>query len=134
MDKSKYTLGKWVDTIIVQMNDPSIDDIELDDSIKRSNFNMVAAIKEKEREKEKEKEKEKERDKEKEEASLSRSPSAQQSDSRLSGQTLDVKPATRTQEFEYYDNANEDDNDEEGVSERDYGKHVFSPILTLSYF
>lgn len=40
-DKTKYTLGKWVDTIIVQMNDPSIDDIELDDSIKKSNFNSM---------------------------------------------------------------------------------------------
>src|SRR5262249_43182763 len=38
---TKYTLGKWVDTIIVQMNDPSIDDIELDETINKSNFNMA---------------------------------------------------------------------------------------------
>lgn len=48
LDKTKYTLGKWVDTIIVQMNDPSIDDIELDDSIKKSNFNNSNVAKEKE--------------------------------------------------------------------------------------
>ena len=33
-----YTLGKWVDTIIVKMNIPSIDDIEVDESIRQSNF------------------------------------------------------------------------------------------------
>jgi hypothetical protein len=34
----KYTLGKWVDTIIVKMNIPSIEDLEVDDSLRQSNF------------------------------------------------------------------------------------------------
>ena len=46
LDKNKYTLGKWVDTIIVQMNDPSADEVELDDSVKKSNFNSLGKEKE----------------------------------------------------------------------------------------
>lgn len=36
--EKKYTLGKWVDTIIVKMNDPAIDEIDIDDPIRQSNF------------------------------------------------------------------------------------------------
>ena len=43
-DAQVYTLGKWVDTIIVKMNIPSIDDLEVDESIRQSNFGQKSEL------------------------------------------------------------------------------------------
>jgi hypothetical protein len=104
LDKSKYTLGKWVDTIITQMNDPSIDDIELDDSIKKSNFNPAAAMA---------------KDKE--------APS-NTSNNNNTPQQQQHKEAVKTRpEFEYVDEQNNDDDiDEDIVPERDEGILILS--------
>lgn len=108
LDKSKYTLGKWVDTIITQMNDPSIDEIELDDSIKKSNFNPAAAMA---------------KDKE----ALSNNNTTGQITPQ---QQQQQKEAVKTRpEFEYVDEQNNDDDiDEDIVPERDEGIVILSLI------
>lgn len=126
-DKTKYTLGKWVDTIIVQMNDPSIDDIELDDSIKKSNFNSMAVAKEKEAAQAAGN------------ANNNAAPSTvpanatSSSSSNLSanssnisnGQQLSHQHQQQTnKEFEYVEGDVDDDNDEDGNSDKDEGKYI----------
>lgn len=115
LDKNKYTLGKWVDTIITQMNDPSIDDIELDDSIKKSNFNPAAAMA-----------------KDKEAPSNTSTNTTGQITPQ---QQQQQKEAVKTRpEFEYVDEQNNDDDiDEDIVPERDEGIVILSLLGVFIY-